>query len=150
MMLSSIGSFSTITWYNYIDEWVFWCHNVTALTVQIKVHSLRSDIHATFNRTSPSLVSDSHPLRNLTFLGKIQRTNHTSMQAAWATQTQFCPLGTHHCWLGRCSMEQKVCLTLLHSGNWTPYLLISSNAISTWPNAIITTALPTWCIVLRV
>ena len=41
----------------------------------------------------------------------------------------FIPPGTHHCWVGRGSMEQEVCPTLLHmtsSGNRTPNLLILS------------------------
>ena len=45
----------------------------------------------------------------------------------------FFPPGTHHCWLGRGSMEWEVCLTLLHmtsSGNWTPDLLMCENQ---WP-----------------
>ena len=41
----------------------------------------------------------------------------------------FVPLGTHHCWVSRGSMEWKVCLTLLRmtsSGNQTQALLILS------------------------
>ena len=41
----------------------------------------------------------------------------------------FVPPGTHHCWVGRGSMEWEVCLTLLlmtSTGNRTPDLLILS------------------------
>ena len=39
----------------------------------------------------------------------------------------FVPPGTHHCWVGKGSMEWEVCLTLLHltsGGNQTPDILI--------------------------
>ena len=47
----------------------------------------------------------------------------------------FISPGTHHCWVGRGSIEFEVCPTLLHmisSGNWTPDLLIlSQNTLTT-------------------
>ena len=51
----------------------------------------------------------------------ILSTRYTSMQAAWATQIQTSP-DTHHCWVGRDTMEWEVYPTLLRmtsTGNRT-------------------------------
>ena len=59
------------------------------LKVTVKVHSLRSGSHTILNRPVTSLVQATHCLSNLISPGRIQRTHHTNMQAAWATQSQF-------------------------------------------------------------
>ena len=63
--------------------------------------------------------------------GDTSALGHSPADCSQFLQCRFLiPPGTHHCWVGSCSMEWEICPTFLHmtrSWNRTPDLLTSPN-----------------------
>ena len=93
--------------------------------IKVKAHRLWSDLYTIFKRPLPSLVYDTHTIWAIDdhLSSRIQHIHHQVCGQLEPLRHHFCPPGTHHCWMGRGSMEWEVCPRLLYmksNGNQTP------------------------------